>query len=209
MASQKLSMAVRSFSTSNAVNQLVKPPVQIFGIEGRYATALYSAASKQKTLEGVEKDLLKFQSSIKTDAKLRSFIENPTIKRSIKSSALKAVGEKISLKPESTNLLQLLAENGRLAKLEGVINAFKVLMSAHRGEVTCEVTTAKELDADQKQKLQGVLKSFVKSNESIYLTTKVDPSIIGGMIVSVGDRYVDMSVASKIKKYTDIISASV
>lgn len=117
------------------MNQLVKPPVQLFGIEGRYATALYSAASKQKTLDAVEKDLVKLQSSIKTDEKLRIFIENPTIKRTVKSSALKTIGDKISLKPESTNLLRLLAENGRLQKLDNVINAFKVIMSAHRGEV--------------------------------------------------------------------------
>lgn len=76
-------------------------------------------------------------------------------------------------------------------------------------QITCEVLTAKALDSDQKQKLEGVLKSFVKPNETIHLTTKVDPVIIGGMIVSIGDRYVDMSVASKIKKYTEIISASV
>lgn len=76
-------------------------------------------------------------------------------------------------------------------------------------QVTCEVVTARDLDAEQKQKLQGVLKSYVKPNETIHLTTKVDPSIIGGMIVSVGDRYVDMSVATKIKKYTELISASV
>lgn len=75
--------------------------------------------------------------------------------------------------------------------------------------MTCEVITAKELDAAQKQKLEGVLKSFVKPNESVFITTKVDPSIIGGMIVSIGDRYVDMSVASKIKKYTEIISVAV
>lgn len=119
------------------MNQLVKPPVQLFGIEGRYATALYSAASKQKNLDSVEKDLVKLQSSIKTDEKLRIFIENPTIKRTVKSNALKAIGDKISLKPESTNLLRLLAENGRLQKLDSVINAFKTIMSAHRGEV-CE-----------------------------------------------------------------------
>ncbi|XP_018579442.1 ATP synthase subunit O, mitochondrial [Anoplophora glabripennis] len=209
MSTQKLSMAVRSFSTSNVASQLVKPPIQLFGIEGRYATALYSAASKQKSLEAVEKDLIKLQSSIKTDAKLRTFIEDPTIKRSVKSNALKAVGDKIFSKPESTNLLRILAENGRLPKLGGVINSFKIIMSAHRGEVTCEVISAKELDADQKQKLQGVLKSFVKSSETISLTTKVDPNIIGGLIVSIGDRYVDMSVANKIKKYTELISATV
>lgn len=75
--------------------------------------------------------------------------------------------------------------------------------------MNCEVITAKELDAAQRQKLEGVLKSFVKANEKVFITTKVDPSILGGMIVSIGDRYVDMSVASKIKKYTEIISATV
>lgn len=69
--------------------------------------------------------------------------------------------------------------------------------------------TAKELDATQRQKLEGVLKSFLKSNQSIHLTSKVDPNILGGMIVSIGDRYVDMSVANKIKKYTDIINVAV
>ncbi|VEN45139.1 unnamed protein product [Callosobruchus maculatus] len=209
MAGRTISMMVRSFSTGNIANQMVKPPIQLFGVEGRYATALYSAATKQKTLDNVEKDLIKFQTSMRSDPKLKSFIENPTIKRNVKADALKAAAQKISLKPESVNLLMLLAENGRLEKLDGVINAFRTLMSAHRGEITCEVVTAKELDADQKKKLEGVLKSFVKANETIHLTSKVDPSIIGGMIVSVGDRYVDMSVASKIKRYTEIISAAV
>lgn len=49
---------------------------------------------------------------------------------------------------------------------------------------------------------------FVKSNETIQLKETVDPTIIGGMVASIGDRYVDMSVASKIKKYKDLISAA-
>lgn len=122
-------------STTNVVQQMVKPPVQVFGIEGRYATALYSAASKQKQLDIVEKELVNFQGSMKTDVKLREFIENPTIKRNLKSEGLKAVCSKISLSPQSTNLLQLLAENGRLKRINQVINAFKVIMAAHRGEV--------------------------------------------------------------------------
>lgn len=72
----------------------------------------------------------------------------------------------------------------------------------------CEVTTAKELDSAQRQKLEGVLKSFLKGNQSIHLTTKIDPSIMGGMVVSIGDRYVDMSVANKIKKYTELINTA-
>lgn len=122
-------------STSGAARQMVKAPLQVFGLEGRYAQALYSAATKMKSLESVEKDLLKFQSTLKTDTKLREFIKDPTYKRGIKSTALKAVGDKMSLNVASTNLLQCLAENGRLDRLESVINAFKMIMAAHRGEV--------------------------------------------------------------------------
>ncbi|XP_047025382.1 ATP synthase subunit O, mitochondrial [Helicoverpa zea] len=205
----KGNMLVRSLSTSAAAGQLVKPPVQVFGLEGRYASALYSAATKAKSLDAVEKELTQFQQSIKTDAKLKEFIVNPILKRSLKSEALKHVATQAKLSPTTSNLLGLLAENGRLDKLESVINAFKIMMAAHRGEVTCEVVTAKPLDQAQRQNLEAALKKFLKANETLQLTAKVDPSIMGGMVVSIGDKYVDMSVASKVKKYTEIISTAV
>ncbi|XP_053604838.1 ATP synthase subunit O, mitochondrial [Plodia interpunctella] len=209
MSFAKTNMLVRSLSTSAAAAQMVKPPVQVFGLEGRYASALYSAASKSKALDVVEKELIQFQQSIKSDAKLKEFILNPTLKRSFKADALKTVATKINFSPTTSNLLALLAENGRLQKLEGVINAYKIMMSAHRGEVTCEVITAKPLDAAQKQSLEAALKKFLKGNETLQLTSKVDPALLGGMVVSIGDKYVDMSVASKVKKYTELISAAV
>lgn len=64
------------------------------------------------------------------------------------------------------------------------------------------------LDGPMQQELEAVLKSFVKSG-TIILKTNVDPSILGGMIVSIGDKYVDMSTASKVKKYTDLIKQAV
>ncbi|XP_026498633.1 ATP synthase subunit O, mitochondrial [Vanessa tameamea] len=209
MSLMKTNMLVRSLSTSSAATQLVKPPVQVFGLEGRYASALYSAASKKKTLDTVEKELKQFQEAIKADAKLKEFLMNPTIKRSLKVEAFKNLSSKTSMSPTTGNLMGLMAENGRLKNLDGVINAFKIMMSAHRGEVNCEVITAKPLDQTQKQNLESALKKFVKSNESILLTTKVDPSLIGGMVVSIADKYVDMSIASKVKKYTEVISAAV
>nr|XP_022912274.1 ATP synthase subunit O, mitochondrial-like [Onthophagus taurus] len=135
MASTKFTILARSFSTSGAVNQLIKPPIQVFGIEGRYATALYSAASKEKKLDAVEKELVQFQGVLKSDVKLNEFILNPTIKKQTKTEGVKAIASKAGLSPASANLLQILAENGRLKKLNGVINAFKTIMSAHRGEV--------------------------------------------------------------------------
>jgi F-type H+-transporting ATPase subunit O len=65
------------------------------------------------------------------------------------------------------------------------------------------------LDDALKTELEAALKSFLKQGQKLLLTVKVDPAIIGGMIVSIGDKYVDMSIATKIKKYTDIITAAV
>ncbi|XP_018369194.1 PREDICTED: ATP synthase subunit O, mitochondrial [Trachymyrmex cornetzi] len=198
-------LITRTFSTSNAVQQMVKPPIQVFGLEGRYATALFSAATKQKALDAVEKDLISFQGLLKKDTTLIDFIKNPSIKRKDKVEAFKAIGSKSGMNPATENLLTLLAENGRLAKLNVIINLYKVLMAANRGEVVCEVITASPLDADIKTKLESTLKRLLKKGQTALLTTKVDPSIIGGMIISVGDKYVDMSIASKIKMYTDLI----
>lgn len=208
-ASGKLAVMARNLSTSSTAAQLVKPPVQIFGLEGRYACALYSAASKTKVLEAVEKDLKGLQREMRANPNLRDLLINPTIKRSLKASALGEVSTRVKFNAATGNLLTLLAENGRLGRLDGIVNAYTLIMAAERGEVVCEVTTAKALDDSQRKQLEAALKSFLKPNQSIQLTAKVDPSLIGGMIVSIGDKYVDMSVSSKIKKYTDIISAPV
>jgi len=149
------------------------------------------------------------QDLLKKDATLIDFIKNPSIKRRDKVEAFKTIGSKGSMNPATQNLLTLLAENGRLPKLNVIINLYKLLMAANRGEVVCEVVTANPLDADTKAKLESTLKRLLQKGQTILLSTKVDPSIIGGMIVSVGDKYIDMSVASKIKMYTELIETAV
>lgn len=178
----------------------------MFGVEGRYATALYSAATKLKQLDNVERDLVEIQKAIKTNPKIRESIASPIIQRREMASALKDAATKSSMAAATSNLLQVMAENGRLKRLDGVINAFRTIMAAHRGEVVCEVTTAKPLDSAQKTQLEGALKKFLSSNESLQLTMKVDPTILGGMVVSIGDKYVDMSIATKVKKYTEVLN---
>ncbi|MCL4119637.1 UNVERIFIED_CONTAM: hypothetical protein GTU68_033893 [Idotea baltica] len=209
MASQRLSVLARTFSTSVSSAQLVKPKVQVFGNDGRYAMALYSAASKKKALNEVEKDMKTISALMKSDPTFRNFLLNPLLSKDLKKSAIESVTKKKNANPLTANLLGVLTDNGKIQNIEGVAGAFNTLMAAERGEVICEVTTAKELDASMKKELEGVLRGFVKKGESIQLTMKVDESIIGGMLVSIGDKYVDMSMASKIKKYTSLIQESV
>ncbi|XP_075145858.1 ATP synthase subunit O, mitochondrial [Haematobia irritans] len=204
-AINKLSILSRAMCTGA---QAVKPPIQVFGLEGRYATALYSAATKMKQLDQVEKDLIAFQATLKKDKKLRESVVSPIVNKKVMGTALKESADKLRWAAATGNLLNLMANNGRLSSLDGVINAFSVIMAAHRGEVVCEVVSAKPLDSAQSKQLEGALKSFLKSNQSLKITTRVDPSIIGGLIVSIGDKYVDMSIASKVKMYTDVISSA-
>ncbi|XP_004594184.1 ATP synthase subunit O, mitochondrial [Ochotona princeps] len=196
-----LSRQVRSFSTSVArpFAKLVRPPVQVYGVEGRYATALYSAASKQNKLEQVEKELLRVSQLLK-EPKLAASILNPYVKRSVKVKSLNDITTKERFSPLTANLMNVLAENGRLTNAQGVISAFSTMMSVHRGEVPCTVTTASPLDEATVSELRTVLKSFLSQGQVLKLEVKTDPSIMGGMIVRIGEKYVDMSAKTKIQK---------
>merc|ERR1712154_46541 len=86
-----LAMSVaRRFSTSSSALQMVKPPVAVYGVEGRYATALYSAASKQKALYAVEKDLSAFAAQIQKDKKLQDFLHDPSVNKALKADGKSA-----------------------------------------------------------------------------------------------------------------------
>merc|ERR1711872_566995 len=178
--------AARQFSTSTPSKQLVKPPIQLYSLEGRYASALYSAAHKQKALPQVEKDLLAFDAIMKKDA-------------------ISSVLTESKASPLSINVLCAMAENGRLGMTHSMVSSFSSIMGAVRGEVECEVTTAKKLGAAEMKELETTLAAFLKKGQSLKLSTKVDPAIIGGMLVSIGDKFVDLSIASKINKYTELI----
>uniref|UniRef100_A0A3Q2P9A6 ATP synthase peripheral stalk subunit OSCP, mitochondrial n=1 Tax=Fundulus heteroclitus TaxID=8078 RepID=A0A3Q2P9A6_FUNHE len=206
MAAHMLGQQARLFSTSviRPVAKLVKPPIQVYGVEGRYATALFSAASKQKKLDQVEQELGKVSVLIK-EPKIAGIVMNPHVKRSIKQKTFHDALTKAKVSPITINLLNVLADNGRLTKTADVITAFGKMMSAHRGEVICSVTTAQPLDQASLAELKVALNGFLQKGETIKLETKSDPSIMGGMIVSIGEKYVDMSTKTKIQKLTKLI----
>lgn len=135
----------------------VKLPIQLFGLEGRYATALYTAATKMRQLDSVEKELAQVQNALKQKPKLREAIISPIINRKVLQTTLKDIGKTAGLSAATTNFLVLLAENGRMKKIDGVIASFRQLMAAHRGEVVCEIKTARPLSDAQRKNLQSVL----------------------------------------------------
>ncbi|CAI9607565.1 unnamed protein product [Staurois parvus] len=209
-AAGRISLGVRSFSTSvtRPVSKLVRPPIQVYGLEGRYANALYSAASKEKKLDQVEKELNRMSVLFK-EPKLSVIITNPHVKRSLKQKTITDLVTKEKFSPIMANFANLLAENGRLNNASDVINAFNKIMSAHRGEVLCSVTTSSPLDEAGLTELKSALNLFLAKGESLKLETKTDSTILGGMLVSIGDKYIDMSTRTKIQKLSKIMRDTV
>jgi len=111
-----------------------------------------------KQLDQVEKDLVGIQNTIRANKKLREQVTSPIINKKVMSQALKEAAGSLRMAPATGNLLGLLADNGRLKKLDTVVSAFKTIMAAHRGEVVCEIVTAKPLDSSQNKQLETALK---------------------------------------------------
>ncbi|ESO89109.1 hypothetical protein LOTGIDRAFT_183079 [Lottia gigantea] len=210
MSAFKITQLARQFSTSAArQGRIVQAPIQVYGIEGRYAHALYSAASKEKKLDVVEKELSDFGALLQKDSKLADFFRNPGAHKSDKLAALQSVVKKFKYSDLTNNLVAAMAENNRFNKLDSVISSFAKIMSAAKGEVLCVVTTAKPLDNSQQKEVQTILNSFLKKGETLLLEMKVDPSIMGGMTVTVGDKFVDMSFSTKYNTYSNLLKQAV
>ncbi|CAF1551095.1 unnamed protein product [Rotaria magnacalcarata] len=202
--SGSLFQTVKSTS-SDSPSVLVSPPIHVFGVEGRYASALFSAASKQNKLDQIDADFQKLDNLLSKNKSIADLFRNPGVTREQRFALIKDIG----LSDMTRTTLETFIDNRREKRLTKFVTVMNRLMSANRGELICRVITAKPLDAKLRGELDSVLKQFSKKEEKLNVETSVDPSIMGGMIVEIGDRYIDMSIASKIKAYTEILTSNV
>lgn len=118
-------------------------PLTLFGLDGRYATALYTAAARESQLEAVEKELKQVQAVVAKDKNVQTLLDNPTINRSTKKAGVQQLLKAGKYSKITSNFFEVLAENGRLAETQKVIAAYQELMSAHRNELSVVITSAK------------------------------------------------------------------
>jgi F-type H+-transporting ATPase subunit delta len=102
----------------------------------------------------------------------------------------------LGVDPITANFLGVLADNGRLGELKAMIKAFRSLAAKHRGETTAEVTSARPLDDDQVVKLKANLKA--RLGRDVAVEARVDPEILGGLIVRLGSQMIDSSIRTKL-----------
>ncbi|PWY89404.1 OSCP-domain-containing protein [Aspergillus sclerotioniger CBS 115572] len=195
--------ALNGLRTYATPAQDVKPPVSLFGVDGTYATALYTASAKSANLDQTSKALASLGQILKADRKLTGILSAPTLTVGDKQQIVQEL-QKVAGADKGDilkNFLNTLAENNRLGLLEGICEKFATLMGAHRGEIELNITSAQELDNKTVNRLEkAVSKSEYSQGKKLKVITKVDPELVGGLVVEIGDRTIDLSVSSKIAK---------
>lgn len=175
----------------------VELPVRLYGLEARYANALFVAATKAGNLPAVEKDLTTILDWTKTSSAFSSYIHNPVISRADKIADMAKVSK--GMNDITQGFLNVLAANGRLGDLEGVLGQFATLIRAQRKIVEATVVSADELTKKQKKAVEAAISAgYLEKGESLSLELKVDPALIGGLQIQIGDRFLNLSTASLI-----------
>lgn len=162
----------------------------------RYAKAILSLAADKGVADKVMADMALIDNTIAENKELQVLLKSPVIKSEIKINILKDVFTDIS--EVTKGLFSILEENRRIELLQAITEKFKALYLAKKGEETAVVTTAVALTKEMEAKV--LAKVTALTNQKVTLENKIDPAIMGGFILRVGDKQFDASVASKFRK---------
>jgi len=166
------------------------------GIAARYATAIFELAQEEKSLSAIETDIDTLDAALAESAELGDLIASPVYSRAEQGAAITAVAAGLGLSENTTNLLRLMASKRRLFVLPQMLRRLHGLIAEEKGEVTADVTAAKALTKAQADKLAKALKASI--GKDIKINLAVDESLIGGLVVKVGSRMIDTSIASRL-----------
>ena len=165
-------------------------------LAGRYATALFGLARDEMQIDAVTRSLDALEAALTESPDFRALVTSPLIGRTDAGKAIRALTPTLGVDPITAKFLGVLADNGRLSELKTVIKAVRQLAAGHRGETSAEVTSAHPLDDRQVAALKANLKS--RLGRDVAIDAKVDPEILGGIIIRHGSQMIDASIRTKL-----------
>ena len=169
----------------------------VSGVPGRYASALFELASEEKSIDRTGADLNTFQAAIDASGDLRRLVRSPVFSAEDQIAAIVALCAKAGISGTALNFIKLVARNRRLPAVSQMIRAYATLVAVSKGEVEAEVVSAEKLSAQHIKDLKAALKA--STGRDVALATRVDGSILGGLIVRVGSRMIDNSLKTKLQ----------
>jgi len=172
----------------------------------RYARALLDVAVKERAdLEAIERDLTQFGDLFSRYPLLEKVLLNPAVPVPRKRAAVADLLGLAKLSPIVSKLLTLLADRDRLVLVPELLAAYRERLLEHQNVVRAEVTTSVPLDAERTSAIQRGLANL--TGRTVTLSTKVDPTIIGGMVARIGSTVYDASVTRQLERMKERLQA--
>ena len=168
------------------------------GLAARYATALFDLADERRALDAVAGDLRELRAMVQGSGDLVRLLRSPVLSRDEQGKAIAAVAERAGLSTLTRDFLGVVAKNRRLFAVPAMIEAYLKKLAERRGEITAEVTVAHKLTEARQAALLEQLRRTVGAR--VVVDIRVDPSLLGGMIVKIGSRMVDASLNSRLQR---------
>lgn len=168
----------------------------VSGVAGRYATALFELAGESNAIDAVSTDLDAFTAMLAESEDLRRLVGSPAFSAEEQTAAIKAVLAKAGISGIAANFIGLVASKRRLFALPGMIAAYKALVADAKGIVSAEVTLAEAPAPKRVEEIRAALAAV--AGKAVDVAIKVDPALIGGLVVKMGSRMVDASLKTKL-----------
>jgi F-type H+-transporting ATPase subunit delta len=159
-----------------------------------YGTALYEAAEANARAGSIEPDLVAIRDAIVSSTELTRLLDNPAFPARGKKEILLELAT--GSDPLVRNLLQVLVDNGRLTALSDVVDVFSSRVRESEQQLEVELTTAVAVGADEADRLRGRIAEA--SGKDVTLRRHVDPSVVGGIVLRIGDQLIDASVRGRL-----------
>ena len=175
-------------------------------LAGRYASALFDLAGESGTVTAVESDLERLEAALGESDDLRALIRNPEISRGQLANVMAGLGAHLGLSDLTKSFLGVLANNRRVSALPGMIRAFAMIAAAQRGEVQAEVASAHPLSSDQIATLETKLRA--REGRTVKLKSRVDPDLLGGLVVTIGSQRIDSSIRTRLNSLAQAMKSA-
>jgi F-type H+-transporting ATPase subunit delta len=179
------------------IARLSQEKTLVSGMAGRYALALFELAKDANSTNSIAAELNQFADLIRETQDLERFLKSPVFSATEQLKVINAILAHASIEGLTAKFLQLVAKKRRLFALSNIIRDFNILNDADKGITRAQVTAATNLQDEHIEALKAALAGLA-SGTTIEITVKVDPSIIGGLIVQIGSRMVDGSLKTKL-----------
>ena len=166
-------------------------------LAGRYATALFGLARDEMKIDAVTRSLDSLDQALAESSDFAALVSSPLVSRADAAKAIAALTGPLGIDSTTANFLNVLAKNGRLGELKSIVRVVRQLAAGHRGETTAEVTSARALDDRQVADLKSKLKARI-GGADVVIDAKVDPSLLGGIVVRLGSQMIDASIRTKL-----------